>query len=641
MSMAATSVDPPATRLGGNYWKLFSASTVANLGDGLMAVAIPWLASAITRDPLQIALVALATRVPWLLFSLPAGVITDRFDRRRLVAMMDVARCVAIFAFAAVVMVNQGNLSSPEAIADGSADPPGNAFVLLALLYVTALLVGFAEVLHDNSAQTLLPSIVGKHQLERANSRMWGAEMTMNQFVGPPLAGLLLGVAFALPFFVNAGAFAVAAALVFALTGAFAPKGQTTSGRIDWRGEIGEGLRWLWRHELLRSLAIILGGLNAMGAMSMAIYVLFAQEVLALDARGFGLLLTGSAVGAVLGSLLADRLSARIGPGRSLFTSMIGMGIGVGAIGLLSHGTVVWAILATSGFLVVLWNVITVSLRQSIIPDHLLGRVNSVYRFFGWGTISLGSLLGGIIVTIGEPMLGREGALRMPFLIAAAVAWIIGGNLVASAIGTAVGNPITFPFIWGATLEVGKLILYGRQPSSIGPRDIGHLLWNLDFSRLWEPFLKPMAVGSLPLGIAAGLIFYVLARWATRTFRDQRRKRLAERARRRASAQARDPRTERRDPHAHAHEPPHQRTGDGQDLHLQRAARSAVGPLEIRFAPAQHYVREHHQCVRDRGAEDGDVEQPGAVARDRKYKADDAGDNQGNPRRPPAAGDRE
>nr|WP_281352372.1 MFS transporter [Phytoactinopolyspora alkaliphila] len=404
---------------------MFSASTVANLGDGLMVVAIPWLASAITRDPLQIALVALATRIPWLLFSLPAGVITDRFDRRRLVAGMDVARCAAIFVFGAVVLANQGDLSSPEAIADGSADPPGNAAVLLALLYLTALLVGFAEVLHDNSAQTLLPSVVGKHQLEKANSRMWGAEMTMNQFVGPPLAGLLLGVAFALPFFVNAGTFAVAAALVFALTGTFSPKGQTTTGRIDWRREIGEGLSWLWRHELLRSLAIVLGGLNAMSAMAMAIYVLFAQEILGLDARGFGLLLTGSAVGGVLGSLLADRVSKRLGPGAALFTSMVGMGLGVGVIGLISSGEVAWVVLVASGFLVVMWNVITVSLRQTIIPDHLLGRVNSVYRFFGWGTISLGSLVGGVVVTVGEPLLGREWALRMPFLIAAAVHFVL------------------------------------------------------------------------------------------------------------------------------------------------------------------------------------------------------------------------
>jgi len=124
------------------------------------------------------------------------------------------------------------------------------------------------------------------------------------------------------------------------------------------------------------------------------------------------------------------------------------------------------------------------------------------------------------------------------FLIAAAVAWIIRGNLVASAIGTSLGNPITFPFIWGATLELGKFILQGTQPSGMGPKDIGHLLWHLEFAKLWEPLLKPMAIGSLPLGLLAGVIFYVVTRWACIAFREQRRRRLAERARRRASAQA-------------------------------------------------------------------------------------------------------
>jgi MFS family permease len=419
--VSAVTEQPAGRRLGSNYWRLFSATTVSNLGDGLMTVAVPWLASAITRDPLQIALVTLATRLPWLLFSLPAGVITDRFDRRRLVALMDVARSVAMLSFAVLVFANQSNLSMPEDIADGTASPSANAALLLGLLYLTALLIGFAEVLRDNSAQTLLPSIVAKDRLEKANGRMWGAETVMNNFVGPPLAGVLLGVAFALPFFINAGTFAVAAALVFALAGTFVPKGQTTSGRIAWRAEIGEGFRWLWNHQLLRSLAIILGGLNAMSATCMAIMVLFAQEILSLDAGRFGLLLTGGAAGAVLGSLLADRVSRRLGPGTSLFVSMAGMGIGFGAIGLLSIGAAVWVIMAGSGFLIVLWNIITVSLRQTIIPDHLLGRVNSVYRFFGWGTISLGSLLGGVVVTIGEPLFGREWALRTPFLIAAAI----------------------------------------------------------------------------------------------------------------------------------------------------------------------------------------------------------------------------
>lgn len=128
--------------------------------------------------------------------------------------------------------------------------------------------------------------------------------------------------------------------------------------------------------------------------------------------------------------------------------------------------------------------------------------------------------------------------LGFHFLLAAALAWVVGGNLIASAIGTAVGNPLTFPFIWGATLETGKLILYGRHPTTIGPRDIGHLLWEMEFSQLWEPFLKPMLVGSLPLGLTAAVILYFVTRWGVLSFREQRRRRLAERARRRASAGA-------------------------------------------------------------------------------------------------------
>lgn len=247
----------------------------------------------------------------------------------------------------------------------------------------------------------------------------------MNQFAGPPLAGLLLGLGFALPFFIDAGTFAIAAGLTFALAGTFAPKGQSNSGRIAWRAEIGEGVLWLWHNRLLRSLAIILGGLNGSATMAMATAVLFAQEVLGLQAESFGLLMTGSALGAVGGSLVAEKVTRRLGPGRSLFVTLIGMMTTLGLVGLSSSGYVVWAIFAVEGFFVVLWNVITVSLRQTIIPDHLLGRVNSVYRFFGWGMISVGSLAGGAVVALGEPLFGREWALRAPFLLAAAVTAVL------------------------------------------------------------------------------------------------------------------------------------------------------------------------------------------------------------------------
>ncbi len=404
--------------LGANYRKLFTAQMCAQLADGLMSVAVVWLASSLTRDATLIALVALMTRLPWLLFTLPAGVITDRYDRRLLVTWMDIVRFAVIGAFAVVVAWSQNGLPSPEGLASGAAPTPANAAVLLALLYVAAFLLGSAEVVRDNTAQTLMPSIVHKSQLEKANGRMWGAETVLNQLVGPPLAGVLLAVAVALPFFINAGLLGAAAVLAFTLAGTFRPKGQTTTGGIAWRAEIGEGFRWLWRHRLLRSLAILLGAMNLLFTMAFVILVLFAQEVLGLfEGWQFGVLTTGTAVGAVLGSFLADRVSRRLSPGTALFTAMIGLSVAQGITGVMSSALIVWVLGIAVGFLIVVWNVITVSLRQRIIPDHLLGRVNSVYRFFGWGMMSIGPLLGGLIVELAEPVVGREWALRMPFLI--------------------------------------------------------------------------------------------------------------------------------------------------------------------------------------------------------------------------------
>lgn len=407
--------------LGRNYWKLFSASTMTNLGDGLMAVAVVWLASALTRDPTLIALVGLASRLPWLLFSLPAGVITDRFDRRLLVAWMDALRVVVIAGFAVLVWARQSGLPTPEELAAGAAAPDG-AGLLLTMLALTALLLGFAEVVRDNAAQTLMASVVDKSQLERANGRLWGAEMTMNNFVGPPLGGLIIAFALALPFFLNAGLLAVGAALIFALTGTFLPQGTRTTGKIRWREEMGEGFGWLWRHQLLRTLALLLGAMNMLSAIAFVVMVLFVQEVLGLfEGWQLGVVITGAAFGSVIGSLVAERISHRLSPGTSLFAAMVGMGLTNIVIGLSSWAVVVWLSLAVGGLFIVLWNVITVSLRQRIIPDHLLGRVNSVYRFFGWGTISLGTLLGGVLVSVFEPHLGREWALRMPFLLAGVV----------------------------------------------------------------------------------------------------------------------------------------------------------------------------------------------------------------------------
>ena len=439
--MTTTTDKPARIRLSLNYWKLWIASVTSNLGDGISAIAYPWLASAVTRDPLLIALITVAQRLPWLFFTLPAGVITDRVDRRKLMVAMDVIRAALTVVIAFAVLSASKALPSPEDLANGVV--VATHFGIYLVLLSAALFMGMAEVLRDNSAQTFLPALVKPENLERANGNLWGAEMVMNSFVGPPLGSLLLAVGFAVPFFVDAGSFAAAAGLVFLITGTFRRPRRTeaqSGAKVNWRGEIKEGFQWLWHHPVLRPMAIILGLLNALGMMVFATFILFAQENLDLGtgllsgvlrpvAEFFGadsvatfvfsLLMMAGAVGGVIGSIFAPRVSKKIGSGPSLYLTMVVGGVTTLVLGLASRWWIAWMMFAVGTFTSVLWNVITVSFRQTIIPDALLGRVNSVYRFFGWGMMPIGSLLGGAVVAIFTPLVGRSDALRWPFYIVA------------------------------------------------------------------------------------------------------------------------------------------------------------------------------------------------------------------------------
>ncbi len=422
--------------LGPDYRRLFAASVVSNLGDGLGSVAYPWLASAITRDPLLIALVAVAQRVPWLVFTLPAGVITDRVDRRRAMVSMDVVRAALTVAVALAVLARQGALPAPDAL----DSVIGTDLPLYAVLLVATLLLGMAEVLRDNSAQTILPAIVGPDELERANGRMWSAESVTNTFVGPPLASLLLVVAFALPFFLHAGMFAVAAILVWSIRGTFRVEGgpdapRTGTARSSWRTDLAEGVRWLWGHDLLRPMAIILGVLNAAALLTGATLVLFAQEVLGVGPFLFTVIGFGGAIGAVVGGVITPRITARLGPGACLGLTLLGSAVAVALIGLSSHWLPVLVLFSVTALLGILWNVITVSLRQAIIPPRLLGRVNSVYRFFAWGMMPIGALVGGLTVVVVSEFADRTTALRATWFLSAAihlVLWLVGRRVLTT-----------------------------------------------------------------------------------------------------------------------------------------------------------------------------------------------------------------
>ena len=422
-------------KLGSSYWKLWTATAISNLGDGVSMVAYPWLASAVTRSPLLIAAAGFASRLPWLVFTLHAGVITDRFDRRKLIVGMDFLRGVLTVFVGTVVFLNRSTFPSLNELTKMS-DLKTNWPIYITLL-VTAFLFGLAEVLRDNSAQTLMPSVVDTENLEVANGRMWSAESLTNSFIGPPLGSLLIGIAIFLPFYFDAGSFFFAVALIATLKGSFKPVAKVEpKAKINFKAEIKEGFVWLWAHPLLRPMAIILGSMNGLGTMVGAAYILFAQEVLHTSVFIFAVLGTAGAIGGTLGGLLAPKVSAKLGSGPSLWLALAAAPLGSLFIGLTSSWQVVWAVTVVESFVAILWNTITVSLRQSIIPSHLLGRVNSVYRFFAWGSIPIGMFIGGGLVTLMEHFVSRESALRSPYLISVALGlllWLLAAPRLTTA----------------------------------------------------------------------------------------------------------------------------------------------------------------------------------------------------------------
>lgn len=377
-----------------NFRRLFAAGALTNLGDGVVMLALPWLATLMTDNALLIGLVAAAGRLPWLLFAIPAGVITDRMDRRLLMVRADLARAV----IAALIL--------------GLALRPAGAGAIL-MLAALAFLLGTAEVLRDNAAQTLLPAVVEPDDLEAANGRMWSIEQLTGQFLGPPLAGGLIALGIAVPFGLHAAVLMLAAGFVWALR--LPPFVPVRAG--FWQALV-EGLRFMRQDRLLLRLAIVLGIANFIAMATMTVQVLFAQEVLGLSPVAYGIVLSVAAAGAMSGSLGAPRMIAVWGAQACLYLAIAGWGIGYAAVGLTRSPIVMAAALSGVMAAAMLWNVITVSWRQRRIPSGLLGRVNSIYRCFGWGSMPLGALAGGGLVALLEADLGREMAVRAPFLLA-------------------------------------------------------------------------------------------------------------------------------------------------------------------------------------------------------------------------------
>lgn len=407
---------------GKSLVRFIAASGLANLGDGVAVVAWAWTASLLTRDPLLIALVAVALRLPWALLALPAGLAADRLDRRRLILAMDLLRAAA-FALAALALWLALPLAPPPT--EGVASLP--AFATLAL---AALVVGAAEVARDNAAQSMLPALTPHDRLEAANGRLWSVELTGNALLGPPLGAALVAIAAPAPFALNALAYALAALMVAGIAGAFRPEGRAGgSWRADWRADLAEGWAFLRAAPLLRLLAWLTGFWNLFFQMTMIALVLHVQENLGLSPAAYGLVLAGGALGGIAGGLAGERVVRRLGRAQAAQWTLCASAPAFAGLALAPGAWSLALVLAVFEFAGLVWNAVSVSTRQRMIPDRLLGRVNSLYRLLAWGMMPLGLLLSGLVVRAAETVWARPAALTAPFWTAAA------GLLLVTLIG--------------------------------------------------------------------------------------------------------------------------------------------------------------------------------------------------------------
>jgi Na+/melibiose symporter-like transporter len=353
---------------------MYASSATSNLADGIGRTALPLLAASYTRDPVLVAGLTTFAFLPWLLFALVSGALVDRMDRRYAMSAANAVRALSLGALALVTALHAGSI---------------------AVLYAVAFLLGTAETVYDSATRALLPQVVARRDLDRANSLLTVEESLGQQFLGSPAGSALFALAVTLPFALNSAGFAVAAVLILTVRGVRRP--ERPAGRTSVRTDVAEGVRWLWNHRFLRGITLISGATCLTDSMVNGVLVLYVLEVLHLPASRYGLVVLAAGVGALLGGLVSPWLGRVLGRAWALTGGAALTAVTLGLMGFVRNGLVAGLLFAVSAAGVMTWNVLTMSLRQSLIPERMFGRVQGAYRTVVWGAIPVGSLVGGAV----------------------------------------------------------------------------------------------------------------------------------------------------------------------------------------------------------------------------------------------------
>lgn len=386
-------------QFAGGLRRLVAGIGISSFGDGLVFVAFPLLAVRLTHEPLLIAGLMVAGRLPWLLVALPAGALVDRVSRRKLVMSVDLARAVVIALVALAAVLGR---------------------IRLGELYLASFLVCAGETVVSAATRSALPLLASAEDLPAANGRFTAAETVGVQFAGPAVGGVVFAVASSLPFVGDAVSYLASALLLGSAMPDDSAREPPAHGGV--LADVRSGLRWFLASNALRLLALLVASFAFCQALVLSVLVIYATRVLHLHGADYGFLLAVAALGDIAASLCAGRIQTRLGG----IPTVLGSGIlAGGAYVLLGSTTLAYVAvvaLALEAAGSSLGNVTTLSMRHRLIPLERFGLVNNAFRMCVLGVVPLGALVGGALTAV----LGTR-----PTFVLAGIAQLVATAMVA------------------------------------------------------------------------------------------------------------------------------------------------------------------------------------------------------------------
>ena len=386
--------------MGPAFNRMWAASIVSNLADGVLGAAAPLLAIALTDNTVLISSLGAMVMLPWLLFAIPIGALVDRLDRRFILAGSNALRAAIIGVVALGVATHH---------------------VTIYWLIAASFIIGVCEVAADTTSQSLIPQLLEKENFEKGNSRLSISETVVQGFIGSPLSGVLYAIAIYLPFFFNSFGYVVSALLALSIPIKYLQDVRTENAEKEKKNFVQDmkfGIHYLYNHKVLRRLVVTTSVIGVCYSMGTSTMVLFLVEELNMPKPLFGVILTIQGLGAIAGSIVAPKASTKFGR-----STMMTFGIFFSSLVLLGQGfspnLFIFVALATFGaFTISQWNILLMATYQTVIPNELYGRIHGTRRTIVWGMMPFGSLIGGVLAHY---------SLRLPMYVGGVIATVIAG----------------------------------------------------------------------------------------------------------------------------------------------------------------------------------------------------------------------